>query len=177
MSEHRGEHCRARRVHISEAAELLGVSKDAVRMRIRRGTMRSEKVNDRVYVWVNVDQERDQDTVHPQAQVEPSEMVEELRDRIAYLERQVEAERKARAEESRELRRLLAGLIERVPQLEPPAEPQGSQESREEPGRQDTSPSTTSQPAEGDSVPLWHGGDAAPEDPPRRPWWRRWFGG
>jgi hypothetical protein len=32
-----------RRVHLSEAAEILGVSKEAVRMRVKRGTLRSEK--------------------------------------------------------------------------------------------------------------------------------------
>jgi excisionase family DNA binding protein len=38
---------------LSEAATLLGVSKDAVRMRVKRGTLRSEKGADgRVYVWV-----------------------------------------------------------------------------------------------------------------------------
>ena len=42
MSEHRREHREVRRVHISEAAEAMGVSKDAVRMRIRRGTLESD---------------------------------------------------------------------------------------------------------------------------------------
>ena len=87
MSEHRGERRGEQRVHISDAAELLGISKDAVRMRIRRGTLHSEKENDRVYVWVNVDPERDQDTVRHELQIETSELVEELRDRVRSLER------------------------------------------------------------------------------------------
>ena len=43
MSERRREHRPERRVHLSEAATILGVSKDAVRMRVKRGTLRSEK--------------------------------------------------------------------------------------------------------------------------------------
>lgn len=186
MSEHRGEHRGVRRVHISEAAELLGISKDAVRMRIRRGTLRSEKENDRVYVWVNVDQESDQNTVRHEPQVETSELVEELRDRVRSLERMLEAEREARTEEQRRHDTLMARLMDRIPELEPaetpaerpeatPAEPQTPQESHEEPGRVDAPP-TTSRPGDGDSGPLWHS-DEAPEDAPRRPWWRRWFGG
>jgi excisionase family DNA binding protein len=51
VNEHRREHRSERRVHLSEAAALLGVSKDAVRMRVKRGTLRSEKGGDgRVYV-------------------------------------------------------------------------------------------------------------------------------
>jgi hypothetical protein len=54
VTDHRGERRTERRVHLSEAASLLGVSKDAVRMRVKRGTLRSEKGADgRVYVWVN----------------------------------------------------------------------------------------------------------------------------
>jgi hypothetical protein len=52
VNDHRGERRPERRVHLSDAAELLGVSKDAVRMRVKRGTLRSEKGEDgRVYVW------------------------------------------------------------------------------------------------------------------------------
>jgi hypothetical protein len=43
VDDHRGERRSERRVHLSEAAALLGVSKDAVRMRVKRGTLRSEK--------------------------------------------------------------------------------------------------------------------------------------
>jgi excisionase family DNA binding protein len=44
VSEQGWERRSERRVHLSEAAEILGVSKDAVRMRVKRGTLRSEKV-------------------------------------------------------------------------------------------------------------------------------------
>ncbi len=72
VDDHRGERRPERRVHLSEAAELLGVSKDAVRMRVKRGTLRSEKGEDgRVYVWVNVNPDGDANSVHPQAEVDP----------------------------------------------------------------------------------------------------------
>ena len=54
-SEHWWERRTDRRVHLSEAAEILGVSKDAVRMRVKRGTLRSVKEEDgRAYVCMNV---------------------------------------------------------------------------------------------------------------------------
>jgi len=43
---------------VQEAAGVLGVSVDAVRMRVRRGSIDSEKGADgRVYVWVDTDEE------------------------------------------------------------------------------------------------------------------------
>ena len=163
-------------VDLREAAQELGTSTEAVRKRAARGTLESRKGEDgKLYVRVDTDRPN----VYPNAQVEGAGMVEELREQVAYLREQLEAEKEARREESRELRRLLAGLIERVPELESaerPGEPQETSETGSEgPGRVDTPPDQT-HPAEADSGPLWHGGNAAPEDPPRRPWWQRWFG-
>jgi uncharacterized small protein (DUF1192 family) len=67
------------------------MSRDAVRMRIRRGSLASEKGEDgRVYVFVGPDQDR----AHPQAEGEGSPttmpLVEELRDRIEFLQRELE---------------------------------------------------------------------------------------
>jgi excisionase family DNA binding protein len=86
--DHRGERRSERRVRLSEAAELLGVSKDAVRMRVKRGTLRSEKGEDgRVYVWVNVNPDGGPNSVHPQAEVNPYwELIDELHDRVRSLE-------------------------------------------------------------------------------------------
>ncbi len=171
-----------RRLTVAQAAEVLGVSANAVRMRVRRGSLASEKdAEGRVWILVGPDEQASVTDQHAPDQPTRSELTEELRDRIAYLERQVEDEREARREESRELRRLLAGLIERVPELEAPAEtpPETQDATRtgsEGPGRADT-PQQDTRPGEGDSGPLWHSADAAPEEPPIRPWWRRWFGG
>jgi hypothetical protein len=47
----------SRRLTAQEAAEVLGTSVDAVRMRARRGSLLSEKDPDgRVYVWVDSDE-------------------------------------------------------------------------------------------------------------------------
>jgi hypothetical protein len=100
-----------RRVHLSEAAEILGVSKDAVRMQVKRGTLRSEKGEDgRVYVWMNVIPDADPNGVHPQGEVDPyRELVEELRDWVRSLE-----------EANRENRRIIAALTSKIPAIEAP---------------------------------------------------------
>jgi len=139
---------------LAEAAELLGISKSAVRQRVRRGTLRSDKGEDgRVYVYV------DPSTydVPPHAPQAEGALVEELRDRIRYLERQVEEERNARYRADE----LLARLMERA-QLEPPPETRESPERvEEEPERAGPRPATAE----------------AQESTERRPWWRRIIGG
>jgi len=152
VDDQRWERRSERRVHLSEAAEILGVSKDAVRMRVKRGTLRSEKGEDgRVYVWVNVNPDVDPNAVHPRGEVDPyRELVEELRDRVRSLE-----------EANRENRRIIAALTSRIPELEAPRE-----EARESPvSASEEEPSTPSEPA------------GTPETPiSQRPWWRRIFG-
>ena len=47
----------SRKLTVQEAAEVLGTSVDAVRMRTRRGSLESEKDPDAwVYVWVDPDE-------------------------------------------------------------------------------------------------------------------------
>jgi excisionase family DNA binding protein len=73
-------------VTIQEAARQLGIKEDAIRKRIQRGNMRHEKVEDgRVYVWVDAAQDATQD-----------ERLEDLREQISYLRRQLDEERDAR---------------------------------------------------------------------------------
>jgi hypothetical protein len=168
VDEQRRERRPERRVHLSEAAELLGVSKDAVRMRVKRGALRSEKGEDgRVYVWVNVNPDGDPNTVHPQEEVEAwRELIDELRDRVRSLE-----------EANRENRRIIAALTQRIPELEAPASPEapGAFESAAA-GPEGAQPrSGTGGPQEGYERPR----DTA-EFPISgtllRPWWRRVFG-
>ena len=169
VDDHRGERRSARRVHLSEAADLLGVGKDAVRMRVKRGTLRSEKGEDgRVYVWVNVNPDGDPNGVHPQGEVDPyRELIDELHDRVRSLE-----------EANRENRRIIAALTQRIPELAPASsqESPGAPESVvEEPERAEPR-SSTGGPQESAERPP----DTA-EWPVRgallRPWWRRVFGG
>jgi hypothetical protein len=128
---------------LRQAAEVLGVSKDAIRQRVRRGTLRSEKGEDgRVYVYLDATA----DAVQYEAP-QTAPLVEELRERIRYLERQVEEERDAR----RRADTLLARMMDRLPELEAPSE------ARE-------SPETPSEPRPG---------TMGPPEAEGRPWWRR----
>jgi hypothetical protein len=98
-----------RRLDLREAAEILGASVDAVRKRIQRGTLESEKVDGKVYVWL--------DDGAPRSDIET--LISEMRAHNETLREQLEAERQAHAE----ARRLLAAALERIPpQIEPPRE-------------------------------------------------------
>jgi excisionase family DNA binding protein len=134
------------RITIAEASDLLGISKDAVRMRIKRGTLRSEKTDGRVYVWLddvpNADQNSDENT-------DPSTLIAAKDETIRTLREQLESERRANEEN----RRLLAGLIERLPALEAGTETPDSQMStgspetvQEEPERAEEPRSDTAGP-------------------------------
>lgn len=121
MDERRG----VRRITLREAADELGISKDAVRQRIRRKTLRSDKGGDgRVYVYLDASV----DGVHDDEAEGEDRLYREMRERIAYLERQVEEEREAR----RRADTLLARLMDRVPELEAPREVPEAAEAVEE---------------------------------------------
>lgn len=164
------------RVTIQEAAQRLGVKEDAVRKRIQRGSMRHEKAGDgRVYVWVDAAQDTAQDT----AQDEPrtsrdeyrdtaqDERVEDLREQVAYLRRQLDEEREARRRADTILAQLSAANAEQartIRAIEAPASeeaPEAAETVEEEP-EQAPPRSDTSGPQTGVE---------------RRSWWQRWFGG
>jgi hypothetical protein len=165
-----------RRVTQREAAEILGVSVEAVRKRIKRGTLPSEKGEDgRRYVYLDAAPDAAQPQAdhagHAYAQTEGARLradpplVEEMRGRIEDLREQLAAERRANEEN----RRIIAALTARIPEIEAPpggagtpAEPPGAPtEAREQPGR--VGPQTEVEgPQEGAE---------------RVSWWRRVFGG
>jgi hypothetical protein len=134
---------------LKEAAAELGVSKDAVRQRVRRGTLRSDKGEDgRVYVYLDASVDDVHTAKLPPAEAGDSEapLYREMQARIAYLEGQVAEEREAR----RRADTLLARLMDRVPELPAPQETPGSSPRSDAPG---------------------------PHTGAQRPWWRRLFGG
>jgi hypothetical protein len=160
VNEDRGERRPERRVHLSEAAELLGVSKDGVRMRVRRGTLRSEKGEDgRVYVWVNVTPEVDRSTLHPEPQVGTwRELIDEVKARVRSLE-----------DANRENQRIIAALRQRTPELEAPRGQEEKVEGRTHPfagGPQNNS----GRPRDTAEFPVHEGSLIGPS-------WRRVFGG
>ena len=148
---------------VAEAADMLGISTGAVRNRLSRGTLRSTKESGTVYVLLPDDMSRDaeRDADDTPSGIPPSDrdvLTSELRDRLRYVEGQLEAERQAHAE----ARRIIAGLVERIPAIEAPADtPEASETAEEQQGR--------SRP---------HSDAPGPQEgAQRRRWWRRMFGG
>ena len=138
----------ARRVTVSEAAELLGITAEAVRMRIKRGTLRSERQAGRVFVRLGPDQP----TEHTTERTGPTE--DRTAELIDTLREQLSEERQAHAE----ARRLLMAALERIPpQLEAPRE--SPQTVEEEPEGSEPRPATVES-----------------QEGAQRPWWRRVFG-
>jgi excisionase family DNA binding protein len=134
------------RVTTKEAAEALGISVEAVRKRIERGQLGHERVDGRVYVYLDGDQTES----GPDVEVESTALISEKNLRIELLERQLTEAN----ERDRENRRIIAALTQRIPQLEAPAEPRES-------------PETATEQEEA---------DARPQSGERVPWWRRMFG-
>lgn len=164
------------RVSVEEAARLLGIEKGSVKKRIHRGKLRSEK-DARGTTWVYVDQsETVRDESQGRSTTDSSELVDELRSHIADLRAQLEAERTSSAE----LRRIVAALTQRIPEIEPPSsqEPPGGPQSAAERGdREEQEPRPGGEgPQTGADRPR-----GTAEFPVRgtltRPWWRRVFGG
>ena len=121
------------RLSVAEAADALGTTVDAVRSRVKRGTIDHERKGGRVYVLLGADEARpghDQDTdqISDQGARESEDRTAEL---ITTLREQLQAERQAHAE----ARRLLAAALERIPpQLEAPSEVRESDVSPEPTG-------------------------------------------
>ena len=117
----------SRRFTVQEAAEALGVTVEAIRGRIKRGTLTSTKGEDgAVFVQLpNGDQLTGQTHDQPRPADDQTELVEALRDQIEYLRQQLEEANRANAEH----RRLLAAAFERIPDLEPAQEPRAEEPS------------------------------------------------
>ncbi len=169
---------------VQQAADSLGVTVEAIRGRMHRGKYLKEKDDEgRVWVLLPTDQlpngrgevhersskrsgvgscERSDErsdkhpqtggtTEHGRLDVVESELVEELRGEVSYLKEIVAT----RDEEIRRRDHIIMALTERVPELEAP---QNGQEDAQRPA--------------GGSA-----GVESQEEPERRSWWRRIFGG
>ena len=147
----------AERVSVPQAADHLGTTVDALRKRVQRGTIPHERDRDG-RVWILLDtgrprQDTDQDTDRPQS--DSAALISAKDETIATLRDQLEAERQAHAE----ARRIIAGLVERIPAIEAPREARESPETGEE------------QQGRGSNQPAAPGA----QEGARRPWWRRMF--
>ena len=155
MTQHDTDMTHPPRVTVEDAAQLLGVSVDAVRKRIERGTLQSERVGKTRYVLLDETDMTEHDTARTRHDSDMTPLVEELRSHNAYLREQLDKEREA----NRENRRLLAAALERIPALEEaPPEPRDA-------------PTPAAEERGGGEVPQDDRGDSrAPS------WWRRMFG-
>jgi hypothetical protein len=153
------------------AADELGISAEAVRSRIKRGTLESIKEGSTVYVLLPGDPHTDQTATehdrtydrappeHDRAGVQ-GDLVESLLDQVAYMREQLAEEREARRRADTiiaQLSQANAALARRVPEIEPP-EATGAAESDE-----DAPYSTSPQEAESSLQR-------------RLSWWKRFFG-
>jgi hypothetical protein len=127
-----------RRLTVHDAARRLGISEDAVRMRVKRGKLSADKESGRLYVLLDIEPTNDR----------TDELIEELKDRVHRLEYQLDQERETRTEERRRQDTVIAQLsraneeqARTIRQLEAPSEaresPQTVEEEpeRAEPGR------------------------------------------
>ena len=154
-----------RRVTVAEAALLLGLSEDAVRSRLKRGTLRRATGPDGTVLVVLGDGDTtdrpttngghsttDQSTNQTDQALMQAHL-DSLQEQISFLRAQLVT----RDEELRRKDHLLAALTERIPELEPASEPREG-------------PSETHDGAEqGDGTP-------EPQKAAERSWWQKFFG-
>ena len=112
---------------IPQAAKTLGLTEEAVRQRVKRGTLDSVKVGGKLFVLLETDRSDDTSNAPEQLVSDTSEkqtndtsndtsrLVDALEDEVAHLRRQLDQAN----ERDRENRRIIAGLVQRVPELEP----------------------------------------------------------
>ena len=143
------------RLDVKQAAQILGISTDAVHKRAKRGTLKSEKDEDgRVFVWLYTE---DNDYTKDSQAVQPL-LAARLESENEFLRQELER----RSSELAEMRRIVAGLVQRIPELEPA----------------NTSPDTRESP----TTPSEGHGKGQEEyttnhEEPHRSWWVRFFFG
>jgi hypothetical protein len=157
-------------VSVYEAADALGITVDAIRKRIQRGTIAHQRGEDG-RVWVSLDvasnlRDPVNSTVadageHAYRSETRDELVDSLQDQVEYLRQVIET----RDLELQRKDSIIAALTQRIPpELEPLREPP------QEPPTPSETPSDGSAAGKGD-VPLDEEGT---QD--LRPWYRRFFG-
>jgi hypothetical protein len=140
-----------RRYTVAEAADTLGISQAAVRARIHRGTLKTEREDGTVYVWFDAEHYAEHHANNA------TDVVEVLREQNGDLREQIEFLR----DELRRKDTIIMAMTQRIPELEPAQErPEAPTDASEQPGRVD---------------PRAMNGDAK-EGSERVSWWRKMFG-
>lgn len=132
------------RLTLREAGEALGISKEAVRKRYERGSIEGEHGED--------------------ASAPKDDRIARLEAEIEYLREQLEDEKQAHREANRENRRIIAGFVQRIPELEAPQDPQAQATGQPETASEGSARGTG--PGEPEK------GAVREDEPPRRVGWR-----
>jgi hypothetical protein len=106
------------RLTVAEAAKLLSITPEAIRQRIRRGTIDYEQTKDGKYFVYVTPTEGVENNVHNRVGSA------DLRDHIETLKHELEI----RNEELRRKDHIIAALTERIPAIEASSEPRESSE-------------------------------------------------
>ena len=145
---------------VQEAAKILGITPEAVRQRLKRGTLAKEKAPDgTVYVLLYTDQDRHNDVSTNDTTTDLSFMqahLDSLQDQIEHLRQELEIRNDDLRRKDTiivQMNQTLAAMTQRIPELEAPAEPREATMSTSEDERK---------------------GEVPPE-PEHRSWWRRIF--
>jgi hypothetical protein len=110
------------RVTIAEAAEILGVTRDAVRKRIKRDSIRYETDEaGETYVYVDASETVGDSVSDASGHDERDMLIEFLRSELALWQ-----------EEARRKDHLLAAALERIPEIEPPPDARDGREAASE---------------------------------------------
>jgi hypothetical protein len=182
------------RVTVDEAARHLGLTVDAVRKRVQRGQIAHEKdTAGRVRIILDIpdntstiQDERPDNTGQPSTSAAArEELVEELRGRVEFLERELER----RSREAERYQQIVAGLTQAnteqaraIRAIEAPASqeegvaPEAAETVEEEPGEEfeaaEPEPADDRDQAIGQWAKLMEERQAYLQNQ-RRPWWRR----
>ena len=142
---------------VSQAAGKLGVTQDAIRKRIARGTIRHDKDSKgRIFVYLDtsegasktVQDEGHDESFKTKQDADQDKYTRSLEDQIDFLRR--ELERKDT---------IIMSLTQRIPELEAPLKPSRDSQTASE------------APATGDDIPT-----ESQEPSKQRSWWRAFFG-
>ncbi len=160
---------------VSDAAQELGISAEAVRSRVKRGTLGSVKEGSTVYVLLPQRPGGDQTTAaeHDQPSAPTGargtaqeELVESLSDQVAYMREQLAEEREARRRADTiiaQLSQANAALARRVPEIEARVT--------------DATEATGGASESGEGAPYGTSPQEAQDSLQRRSsWWRKFFG-
>ena len=163
---------------VKDAGEMLGISPEAVRARLKRGTLWRETGEDgTVYVRLDADLSGNghdgaadgmadrsdrakgwtADGAGGDERQDSRDRLDDLREEVVFLREELRREREARVEEKRRHDTIVLQLAQRIPELETASSsPDTSEASTEPETGTETSVSDTEQP--------------------RPSWWRRFFG-